>query len=594
MDDKKSNWQRFQRLSFDSRTVARRARKAETATIRHARKFLARRLNNALDVRRHIVQWLIGVSLLIIAVGLQVVWIQHSYTKTVGVSGGTYAEATIGSVKSLNPLYASSSTETSVSRLVFSSLLQYDPTGHLSGDLAKKVAVDKSGKVYTVTLRNNIHWHDGTTLTANDVIFTLNLIRNPVVRSPLRNQWRDIPAEALDPTTVQFTLPSVYAAFPHALTFPVLPEHLLGSVEPSELRENAFSLSPVGSGPFQFKLLQTDGNQRIVNLIAFKDYFRGTPKIGRFEIHGFETPADITAALKSGQVNAAADLPSAPSLSSKQDYQLTTRSLNDGVYAFFNTSRPDLKDKTVRRALQEGLDVTALRKSLGDNTISLDLPFVAGQLDGVSLPTVPSYNQKTAEQLLSKDGWQQKGEFRYKKGKRLTLNVVTIKNSRYEIITAAMKKDWHALGVDVQVATVDLQDPAQDFRRNTLQPRAYDVLVYEISIGADPDVYAFWHSSQVGERGLNLSVYQNPIVDDALASARSRNEPELRDLKYQAFAKQWVSDVPAIGLYQSQLNYVANNQLSAIKPGQKLISSYDRYATVLYWTAARGSVYNTP
>ena len=157
-----------------------------------------------------------------------------------------------------------------------------------------------------------------------------------------------------------------------------------------------------------------------------------------------------------------------------------------------------------------------------------------------------------------------------------------------------MKKDWAPLGVKLQTTVVDTSDPTQDFTQNILQPRAYDVLVYELSIGADPDVYAFWHSSQVGQRGLNLSVYTSGVADDALTSARARSEPELRDIKYKAFARQWLNDVPAIGLYQSSLQYVESKQVTALEDEQKLVSPYDRYSSILYWTAGRASVYKTP
>lgn len=594
MDDKKPNWRRYQKLRFDPSAVAKRAKKAETATVRHGRKFIARRLNNARDVRRHIFQWLIGIGVLIIAVGVQMVWFQNSYTSTVGSEGGTYAEATVGSVRSLNPLYASTSTEISASQLIFSSLFDYDTTGHLLGDLAKDITLSKDSKTYTVTLRDNIRWHDGRRLSAEDVVFTLNLIRDPAVRSPLRTQWVYIPAKAIDDTTVEFDLPSIYAAFPHALTFPILPKHLLENVAPGELRESTFSVSPVGSGPFEYKLLQTDDNQKIINMTAFADYYKGEPKIGRFEIHGYQSTDQVLAALQSGQVNASPDVTDVSKLQSLGGYTLKNYSINDGVFAFLNTSQPALKEKAVRRALQRGLNIDQIRDELTGNVTPLNLPFVSGQLEGVSLPKVASYDPAVARKLLTKAGWKQSGEFRKKKGKLLTLNVVTIDNAQYKVITEQMKKDWAALGVDVQVSEVDLADALQDFRRNTLQPRAYDVLVYEISIGADPDVYAFWHSSQVGSSGLNLSVYKNKIVDDALSSARSRSEQDLRNLKYQSFLKQWVSDVPAIGMYQSQLHYVQNKSLESLNINQRLISPYDRYANVQYWTAARDSVYNTP
>ena len=594
-DDDTNKWRRFNRLQFDSKQVAKRARKAETATIRHGRKFITKRLDNIQEVRRLVGLWLAGIAVLVLAVGAQLTWFQNSYTVDAGISGGTYAEATLGPIETLNPLYAKSSAEVSVSRLMFSSLFSYDTSGHLNGDLVKAITRSTDGTAYTVNLLPDVRWHDGATLTAKDVIFTVDLIKNSDARSPLRTQWQDVSLKLINDTTLEFKLPSVYAAFPHALTFPILPEHILKDVAPSALRENAFSLSPIGSGPFQYRLAQSSDNHKIVNLSAFKDYYKGAPKLGRFELHAYSKQNDIISALRTGQVNAAADLTDITPISKLKNYVVRYAPVNDGVYAFFNTAQPALKDVKVRQALQQSLDVNAIRKTLGGGRTALDLPFVKGQLnDDDTLPKVAGMNVKNANDLLDQTDWKREGAVRKKDGQPLTLNVITTKNVQYQKVIDGMKKDWEPLGIKLQVTTVDTSDPSQDFTQNFLQPRAYDVLVYELSIGADPDVYAFWHSSQVGQRGLNLSVYTSGVADDALTSARSRSEPALRDLKYKAFARQWLSDVPAIGLYQSSLQYVKSKQVFAIEDQQQLVSPYDRYSSVLYWTAGRTSVYKTP
>ena len=594
-DDDKNKWRRFQRPQFDSKHVAKRARKAETATIRHARKFITKRLDNIQEVRRLVAFWLAGIAILILAVGAQLMWFQNSYTTQTGASDGTYAEATLGPINTLNPLYASSSAEISASRLIFSSLFSYDTTGHLNGDLVKTMTTSADGTSYTVNLRSDVKWHDDATLTAKDVLFTVNLIKNPEARSSLRTQWQDVSLKLINDTTLEFKLPSVYAAFPHALTFPILPEHKLKDVAPSALRENSFSLSPIGSGPFEYRLAQTSEDHKIVNLSAVEHYYKGVPTLGRCELHAYSKQDNIISALRTGQVNAAADLSDVSVASSMKNYVVHYAPVNDGVYAFFNTAQPALKDVKVRQALQQSLDVGAIRKTLGGGKTPLDLPFVNGQLKvDDTLPKASALNIKNANSLLDQAGWKREGTERKKDGQPLILSVVTTKNAQYQKIIDGMKKDWAPLGVKLQTTVVDTSDPTQDFTQNILQPRAYDVLVYELSIGADPDVYAFWHSSQVGQRGLNLSVYTSGVADDALTSARARSEPELRDIKYKAFARQWLNDVPAIGLYQSSLQYVESKQVTALEDEQKLVSPYDRYSSILYWTAGRASVYKTP
>src|SRR5690606_1896837 len=122
--------------------------------------------------------------------------------------------------------------------------------------------------------------------------------------SPLRINWQDVDVRAVDDTTVEFKLPALYAAFSHALTFAVLPSHILGDIPAGAIRENTFSRYPVGSGPFVFRLLQTNGNQddehKIVQMTAFDKYFLGEPSVNRLEIHAHPSSEKAVASLKSG------------------------------------------------------------------------------------------------------------------------------------------------------------------------------------------------------------------------------------------------------------------------------------------------------
>jgi peptide/nickel transport system substrate-binding protein len=598
VNDEKRNWKKFQNISFDGKKFSKRVRKAESASVRHARKFLVGRLENIRSVRRHVIGWLLLVGMMIVIVGLQLVWFQRSYQTTAPVSGGTYAEASLGPIDTLNPLYASSDAEVATSRLLFSSLYSYDSTGHLQGDLADAMQVDSTGTIYTVTLRPNALWHDGMHVTASDVSFTVNLIKNAATRSPLRSNWQDVTVKVIDSKTVQFQLPAVYAAFPHALTFAVLPQHLLESLDPGSIRESTFSRAPIGSGPFSLSLLQTAGadhNYSIVHMTAFEKYYKGAPLLNRFEVHAYADQAAIASALRTGQVNAAADLTGTNvEQVDIHNYTVISRPINSGVYALFNLNTPILQDRAVRKALQLATDTTVVRANLHAGVAPLDLPFVRGQLTGADVPHAPAPNATQATALLDQAGWTLVKGQRQKDGTPLALSVVTTKNSLYEKSLETIAGQWRKLGIVVNIRVIDTANPASNFVRNTLQARDYDVLLYELSIGGDPDVYAYWHSSQIGIDGYNFSNYSNKSADAALASARSRLEPDLRNVKYEAFARQWLDDAPAIGLYQPVAPYVVNKNMQSLSPTATLVSPFDRYANVLYWSAGSHSVYKTP
>lgn len=579
----------------DSKRIARRFRKIETATQRHAHRFLVRRVDNIRLAAREITVWLVTIGLVIGGIGLQLLWSHDDYIAKAEQPGGVYVEGAQGEVNSINPLFVSTNAEASVARLLFSTLYTYDTTGTLSSDLATAMSIDASGKVYTVTLRDNAEWSDGQKVTADDVVFTINLIKNAAVNSPLRVNWLDVAVASVNSTTVQFTLPAIYAAFPHALTFPILPKHLLESVDPSAIRESTYSSAPVGSGPFVFRRLQESdavSKQRVVHMQANQRYYKGAPKLSRLELHAYPNESDIVKAVNSGELSGASDILST-SLSSITSKNVTVTHLlmDSGVYLLFNTKNELLTDVSVRQALQLATDTTAIQKTIGGGVRSLNGPLLEGQVTGTDVPVVPATNVDEAAKLLDAAGWKLSGSSRVKDGKKLEFTITTTQKKEYQTVLDSLKKQWQAIGVSLKTNSIDTTSAAAtSFDQNVLQGRNFDILLYELSIGADPDVYAYWHSSST----YNFSGYANTLADSSLVSARSRLESELRNAKYKQFVRQWLHDAPGIGLYQPAIQYVARKNVNSVQQTMRLVTNADRYANVQYWTMADGPVYKTP
>lgn len=592
MEGKKPVWKRFE-LKKGSRTLKKHARRVEGVTTRHAHRFLISRWDKIREVRLHIILWMAGVGALIAIVGLQMVWFQQSYVTRAAVAGGTYAEAVKGSIQTLNPLFATTQAEQAASHLLFSSLYAMDTTGHLRGDIATTMAND-ADKTYTVSLRHDARWHDGQKLTAADVVYTVGLMKNPAVRSVMLASWQGINAEQVDNYTVKFTLPAAYAAFPQALTFAILPQHVLKSVDPSAIREAAFSNAPIGSGPFSLRLLQTisqSSGRKVVHLDANSDYYAGPPRLDHLQLHAYKDDQSIGTAIRTGEVTGASDVASDVAAGlDKSKYDTVIRSLNNGVYAIFNTTQSTLKDPAVRHALQLGTDTAAIRRQIYGQPKELHLPFIPYQVAGSSSIPAPTYDPAAAAAALQADGWMMRDGIRTKGTEKLRLRVVTRKNTDYEAALQELVSQWRKLGVQIDTQIFDTSDPTQNFTTDVLQQRNYDVLLDELAIGGDPDVFAYWDSKGL----LNFSNYASQVSDDALASARTRSDPALRSVKYIAFAKQWLTDAPAIGLYQPNYIYVHSKSTNAVQPDETIVSSADHFANVRYWTAKQGVVYKTP
>ncbi len=588
----KGVWKRFE-LKKRSRMIQKHARRVEGVTARHAHRFLISRWDNIREVRAHIIFWMSGVGVLVALVGLQMVWFQQSYVTHAAISGGTYAEAVKGPINTLNPLFASTPAELSASHLLFSSLYMNDVTGHIKGDVATSMT-NENDKVFTVNMRHDVRWQDGQPLTADDVIFTVNLMKNSSVRSVMSASWQSITATKVDNYSVQFTLPASYAAFPEALTFSILPQHLLKSIDPSSLREANYSTAPIGSGPFKLRLLQTVSDttgQEIVHMDANDDYYNGRPRLDHLQLDAYNDDASIGMALKTGEVTGASDVSSdVASTLDKSRYDTIIRPVDNGVYAIFNTANDILKDPIVRQALQIGTNTAAIRQKIYGHPQQLSLPFIGSEIIGANSVLTPRYDFNAAGKALDADGWIMHAGVRMKGSEKLDLRIVTPKNADYEAALQELVTQWHKLGVQVETQIFDTTDPSQNFSTDILQQHNYDVLLDQLVIGGDPDVFAYWDSKGL----LNFSNYSNQTSDDALSSARTTSNLNLRSVKYIAFAKQWLADAPAIGLYQSNYIYVDSKSTHAVQPDQMIVSGDDHYANVLDWTANEGSVFKTP
>ncbi len=585
------------KLRLGYKRLALRVKHAEGATQRHASRFILRRIENVRLVMTEIMIWLAAIALLIAGLGIQYSWNSQGSKKDGAKSGGVYVEGVIGNISTLNPLLAASEPEQAVSRLLFSSLYNYDVTGALHTDLAESMTV-KDDKVYTIKLRNAV-WHDGKKLTAEDVVYTINLIKNPQVRSPLRVNWLDISARAIDDSTVEFMLPAVYAGFSHALTFPVIPKHILQTVSPSSMREADFSSNPVGSGPFAVKRVQTSESTSSTDVVRMEPntkYYGAVSTLSRLELRAYGNESLLVKAVNSGEVSAASglSLSAADNIKSKQ-YSTKHWLLNKGVYLLMNNRSQTLQDARVRRALRYATDTSSIRATVGDNVARLDTPILQSQI-AQKLPAAPDHNLDKAKALLKEAGWTyNQGQWKGKDGRPLAVAVTTSSGrDEYKKIVDALKQQWSKLGVDVQLREIDTSSTTTSFVQSVLQPRDYDALLYELELGADPDVFAYWHSSQASASGYNFANYSNRTVDNDLVGGRSRTNSALRAAKYIQFVNQWLNDTPAIGLYQSVGSYVLNNGASIVEPRGSLNTMNDRYADVTTWSTGRASVYKTP
>ncbi|HPR10722.1 MAG TPA: ABC transporter substrate-binding protein, partial [Candidatus Saccharibacteria bacterium] len=337
---------------------------------------------------------------------IQIRGLQAAYLVIKPTSGGVYNEGVIGNIKNVNPIFASSSADSSVSALLFASLLTYDENNQLIGDLAKEWKGDASSKVYTVTLRDDAYWHDGQKITADDVVFTYKSIQNPDTKSPLYTTWRGVKVEKVDDLTVRFTLPNAYSPFAHLLTTGLIPEHVLKDVPKDQLRSSKFNTQEaIGSGPFKLKTVTVDKStnkalSETISLVKNPQYHRGPVQLDGFTIKTYPDEKALKNALNNKDVVGALVDPK-----DNQNDNVMRFNQTSAVMIFMNTSRPLLSDVKMRQALLQATDPYKISSQLSYPTTAVRSPLLKGQIGYNDELLQQKPNPDAVNTTLNELGW---------------------------------------------------------------------------------------------------------------------------------------------------------------------------------------------
>lgn len=549
-------------------------------------------------------------------------------------NGGEYSEGLIGAPKFVNPIFASTNDiDTDIASLVYSGLFKYDANKQLVPDLAAKFVVGADQKTYDIELKPGLKWSDGEPLTVNDILFTFETLQNPEVGSPLIVAFQGVRVDKIADNTVRFTLKTPYAPFLDSLTLGILPEHTWSEITPANMRLAQFNLQPVGSGPWKFDKMVKDssGNLQSYALAPNTNYYGQKPYLKDVVFKFFDNYNDAVSALRSQTILGLSFVPH--NLKDKVNGKnLNNFGLQLPQYTaiFFNQTTPELKDENLRLALAEAIDKkTVIDQALDGDGVALDSPILPGNLgyfEGVKkipfdpnaantlldkkwpriqpeeyfkiryaqmLKSLTPETNKTstttqpisptdeknlndtirAEMTSGQSFYRQNG-----KDNALRLSITTADTPEYIKTAEQVAQMWRALGIQTNIVSVN----SHQIVRDVLKDRGYQILIYGEMIGADPDLYSFWHSTQSDYPGLNLARFSDRDADKLLESARTTLDSASRAKLYQKFQGILADDLPAIFLYSPSYIMAVSKDIQGIQTGN-LASPQDRLANLNYW-----------
>lgn len=501
--------------------------------------------------------------------------------------GKTYIEGALKEPRTINPIYAAQDSDRDLTRLLYAGLFTYDGEGKIIPDLAENYEISSDGKNYTVTLKNNVFWHDGIKLDADDILFTFKTVQNPLYKSVVRANWQGVEIEKIDEATVRFSLRASYTPFIENLTLGILPRHLWENVSPEQALLHELNLKPVGSGPYQFSDFKTasDGSILWYELIRNPKYHREGPYLTKITFIFFKNEDTLKTALNRGAIEGFG-----PVQNIKYSELDQTKSIRDlqmpRIFSLFLNDKKNtiLADRKIRLAINFAINKNELvqKTTIGAVPAFSPLPLLAYEMKSPG-----DYNPDESRKLLDEAGWkiQEDGgrgkkvkEGRTEKTIPLNFKLVTIDSPELLRTADSIKNMLEEVGIRLEIEKKSFND----LEIKILRPRDFEMLLFGQVYGFEADPFAFWHSSQIKDPGLNIALYTNKKVDQILEETRHLSDPIQRKEKYQEFSDLVISDMPAVFLYSQLYSYLLPTDIKGVNLS-KISLPADRFNEINTW-----------
>ncbi len=519
--------------------------------------------------------------------------INKSFMVNVAMKGGSISEGIVGTPRFINPVLAFSDADQDLVSLIYSGLMRKNTDGTLIPDLAEKYEASKDNLTYIFTLKDNIYFHDEKPVTSDDIIFTINKVKDPVIKSPKKGNWDSISIEKIDEKTVKFILKQPYASFLENTTLGIMPASLWNN-SPIELNEA--NTQPIGSGPFKVENVskQSGGLIDYYDLIPFKEFNLGEPYLSKITLRFYPNETDQIAALEKGEVDQISSItPLNAQVLKEQNFRTESLTLPRVFGLFFNQNQNQIfTNKKIVTAIDLAIDKDSIvRDVLLGYGIVINDPIPPNMINYQKLnkeKNIPYEEKiKKAQDILNKDGWKkgangflEKTIIEKKKKKTTYLEFSISTGNAPELAKSAelIKKNLENIGMKITVKIFEIGN----LNQGVIRPRKYDALLFGQIINHESDLLAFWHSSQRKDPGANIAMYTNAKVDKILEEAFTIMDEKLRIKKYAQFEDEIKKDMPAVFLYSPDFIYIVSKNIQGFSIDH-IVTSKDRFLNSYLW-----------
>ncbi|GAA2709730.1 ABC transporter substrate-binding protein [Micromonospora olivasterospora] len=472
--------------------------------------------------------------------------------------GGTLVVATAGEPDTLNPVL---NFGVDGGSLIFDGLVARDARNQLVPALARELpTVSTDGRTVTAKLRDGVLFHDGSPLTARDVVFTYRAVLDPKVDSTLRSDLDMLSAVAApDTTTVVFTLKYAYAPFLQRLALGIVPAEAFAG---ADVNTAEFNRKPVGTGPY--RVTSWTPGDRLV--LAANDTYWGGKPANAVVVVAFVADDNVRAQrMRAGEFDAAELAPKlAAGFDRQAGYRVQRVPTADYRGVMLPMGNPVTADVAVRRALHLAVDrqamVTGVLGGAGEPAFGPVPP--SSEFFEPSVAGRPAADPAAAAAALDAAGWEPGPDgIRVRNGRQAAFTLM------YPA-TDSLRKEL-ALAVTADARKAGIKVTPEGLTWDAITPRMKtDALIMGYGTPYDPDFvsYQLFGSAFAGQGFFNPGSYHSPVVDEALQAGRGNAGPAARRAAYSTFQKQLAADVPWVFLTYLQHTYAVKDAVAGVTP----------------------------
>lgn len=439
----------------------------------------------------------------------------------------------------LNPIFNMDKSVQHTLYLLFDTLVNIEEDGSVTPNLAESFTYSAKDKVLIVKLREDIKWQDGTPLTSEDVLFTLDLIKN-ATESPYKLTTANIAnVQAMDRYTFKIFYRQDFSGVYQTLFFPVLPKHIY-NVE----KEQQLSLLPIGNGPYMYK---ESVPHKEITLEANPNYFKGEPTIKNIQVMIIPDEESLLYAFEQGLIDVIyTDVMEWGKYA--KDKSATIYEIGTNCYEFMglNFNKPIFQNAKVREALVYGIDRQKISDTyyLGHSVVTDTLIAPYSYLFDPTLQ-IKEYNMEKAKLLLVGEGYQydEASKLFTKNNVPLSFNLLVNEENKERLRVAEyMQKMYKELGIEVNIDKV-----AAEVYKERIYNKQFDAFLGGWKISYIPDVTFAFHSSQIAN-GDNFISYSDQMMDDLIRNAFTSHPDQITEA-YGRLQQYIAEQNPYISLY---------------------------------------------